>query len=157
MLTWCLSGFVMMYVPYPALQQPLRLSALTAIDWGACCTFPGGEFAAVKAASFQLEMLGRDPVLRMTPEGRGKPVELIDLRDGREFVGVSLQQAQSTAAAFGQALGFAGTPIEQGSVAHDQWTVAGNFRKDGPLFRFTWPDREDRCSIYRAAPVRPCN
>ncbi len=110
------------------------------IDWGVCCTFPGGEFAAVKAASFELDMLGQDPVLRMTAEGRGKPTELIDLRDGREFAGVSLPQAQSAAAVFGQALGFAGTPMAQGSVARDQWTVAGNFRRDGPLFKFTWPD-----------------
>ncbi len=139
MLVWCLSGIVMMYVPYPALKQSIRLSALAPIDWSACCTFPQ-DFRSGNAADFQLEMLGRDPVLRLLPDGRGKPTTLIDLRTGREFVGISAGQARAAAAAFGRSQAFRGEPIDLGSVVHDQWSVEGSFRKDAPLLRFTWPD-----------------
>ena len=65
MLMWCLSGIVLMYVPYPTLSQSLRLSGLAPIDWGACCTFPQGDFLFGGRGEFQLEMLGPDPVLRL--------------------------------------------------------------------------------------------
>lgn len=61
MLTWCLSGIVMMYVPYPALKQSVRLSALPRIDWNACCSFPAGDFLSGNAADVELEMLGSNP------------------------------------------------------------------------------------------------
>ena len=85
MLTWCLSGIVMMYVPYPALKQSVRLSALPPIDWNLCCSFPPGDFLSGDAADVQLEMLGPAPLLRIIPRERDKQVTLIDLRDGHPF------------------------------------------------------------------------
>ena len=33
MAVWCLSGVVMMYVPYPRLTEEKRVAALPAIHW----------------------------------------------------------------------------------------------------------------------------
>ena len=140
MLMWCLSGIVLMYVPYPTLSQSVRLSSLVPIDWGACCRFPEGDFLFGGRAEFQLEMLGPDPVLRLLREEQNAPTISIDLRDGHAFAGVTLQQAESAAAAFGRAQGFAGPPAYQGSVERDQWTVDGSYLRDSPLFRFAWLD-----------------
>jgi len=139
MLVWCLSGIVMMYVPYPTLGQALRLPGLTPIDWGACCTFPSGDFPSRRIADMQLEMLGLDPVLRLLPDSPAAPPIAIDLRDGHEFTDITLPQAHAAASGLGRALGYLGTPAFEGSVTRDQWTV-GSYRKDAPLFEFTWPD-----------------
>ena len=139
MLMWCLSGAVMMYVPYPSLSEPRRLAALEPIDWRACCVFPA-DLASRPIGDFQLEMLGGEPVLRMFPDNVRRSPTLIDLHDGRELSGLSLREAQAAAAAIGRRLGFAGAPIEDGRVIHDQWTVDGSPWGDDPLFRFAWRD-----------------
>src|SRR5450432_2663014 len=95
MLTWCLSGIVLMYVPYPTLSQSLRLSGLTPIDWGACCRFPEGDFLSRRRGEFQLEMLGPDPVLRLFPDEQNASTISVDLRDGHAFADVTEQQAES--------------------------------------------------------------
>jgi hypothetical protein len=140
MLMWCLSGIVLMYVPYPTLSHSLRLSGLAPIDWGTCCIFPQGDFLFGGRGEFQLEMLGPDPVLRLLRDEENAAAISVNLRDGHAFAGITLQQAEAAAAAFGRAQGFAGPPAYQGSVERDQWTVDGSYRRDSPLFRFAWLD-----------------
>jgi PepSY-associated TM region len=140
MLTWCLSGFVMMYVSYPALSEPMRLSALPPIDWGRCCTFPAGDFLSGDVADFQLDMLGKNPLLKLFSAAPARSTTLIDLSDGRVLGLISPDQARTAAVAFGRSLKYSGDPIAQGSVLHDQWTVEAGFRRDAPLFKFTWID-----------------
>ena len=59
MVMWCLSGIIMMYVPYPQLTEESRLGHLAPIDWRPCCTIRG--HAAPSEGTIekvQLEMLG---------------------------------------------------------------------------------------------------
>src|ERR1700753_2191484 len=77
MVLWCLSGMVMMYVPYPQLTEAERVQHLQPIDWNVCCTASG-----TTVSKFQVEMLGSRPVLR---EG-GK---VVDLSTGQPINSVS--------------------------------------------------------------------
>src|SRR6202000_145512 len=70
MVLWCLSGMVMMYVPYPQLTEDERVQHLQSIDWSQCCPTAAGS-----VSSFQVEMLGSRAVLRMGPQ-------VIDLATG---------------------------------------------------------------------------
>src|SRR6188768_764585 len=67
MVLWTLSGFVMMYVSYPATTAAERVAGLDPLDLSACCAtveLPGTLDGAV------VEMVAGQPVLRWTgPEG----------------------------------------------------------------------------------------
>src|SRR6188768_2905794 len=67
MALWTLSGFVMMYVSYPATTAAERAAGLQPLDLSACCAtveLPGTLDGAV------VEMVAGQPVLRWTgPEG----------------------------------------------------------------------------------------
>jgi hypothetical protein len=83
MAMWCLSGVVMMYVPYPRLTDEQRIAALPPIGWQGCCHFvDGGSTGAAAAtisdaaavANFQVEMLDERPVLRVVFADVGRKI-----------------------------------------------------------------------------------
>ncbi len=139
MLMWCLSGVVMMYVTYPDLLPATRLQGLEPIDWSRCCALGGDALSdGERVAQFQVEMLAGDPVLRLRyPSGEQG---LIDLADGRELGGVSLNQAVRVAADYGRAHGYWDPPRPDSLIDYDEWTVSGEFNADRPLYRFRIDD-----------------
>jgi uncharacterized iron-regulated membrane protein len=138
MAVWCLSGIVMMYVPYPRLTEEQRMAGLVPLDWRACCTF-GASVAAddTRVSAFQLEMLGGQPVLRATFEGSGRRV--IDLRSGAVIDSVSDAQALLAAAQLAGSMGIDDKPVPLGLIMRDQWTVAYN-RGERPIHPFAFDD-----------------
>lgn len=141
MSVWCLSGLVMMYVSYPALDGGTRLAHLAPIDWRDCCKLSRSILADTDPVSdFRLEMLDGRPVLDwgMGSESGG----LIDLSTGMGLEGVSASQAASVAAAYdpkprgAAALG----PQLMGMVGFDQWTLEGISPEDRPLYHFDLRD-----------------
>src|SRR5690606_39349236 len=80
MALWCLSGFVMMYQPFPELTQAERLAGLAPLRFDGCgrSDLPDDQLAG----DFRIEMLGERLVLRQ-PGGRavdlvsGQPVEAV--------------------------------------------------------------------------------
>jgi hypothetical protein len=140
MAMWCLTGVVMMYVPYPGMPDEVRLAALESIDWGECCAIDSLGLSDTDIIShFEVEMLGERPVLRLTPEGLHTAGRLIDLRDGVVLPGVSHAQALSVASLIGRIGGHRNSPRYSGLIDYDQWTVSGA-RFDRPLFRFLLDD-----------------
>jgi hypothetical protein len=134
MVLWCLSGVVMMYVSYPALDENVRLKALPPIAWDGCCTIAD----AVRAGSpfdagSQIEMLAGRPVLFL-----GRNSHPIDLLAGAYLDGISAEQAAEVAAGF--AAGPRAAPRLLGLVSSDQWTVSGDFNSQRPLYRFSLND-----------------
>jgi len=126
MLTWCLSGVVMMYVSYPSLPEGIRLGHLSALAWGKCCIIGEASLADdTPVRRIQVEMLAGHPVLRVSPVSGSS--RLIDLTDGHLVDGIDSGWARDVAAAYGPV-------VEIGSVTDDQWTVAGDFTSDRPLF-----------------------
>jgi len=146
MAVWCLSGVVMMYVPYPRLTDEQRTAGLQAIDWKACCDFghsanaapaPGPIADNTSVSSFQVEMLGDRPVLRVVLAGSGR--RLIDLRSGAMIESVSDEDALHAAALLAQSIGVSDAPRALGLITRDQWTVAYN-RGERPIHQFEFGD-----------------
>jgi uncharacterized iron-regulated membrane protein len=136
MVMWCLSGIVMMYVPYPQLTEANRLAHLSPIDWGRCCRF--GESAVPRDApgnAMQLEMLGASPILRWRDAARR--THLLDVTTGKSLSIISDAQARSVAQAYSEART---APLLLGRIDHDQWTVQGAGGADRPLFHFSLQD-----------------
>jgi hypothetical protein len=139
MLMWCLSGIVMMYVSYPALDEGTRLKHLEPLDWGGCCKLPPAVPDTQSISQIQVEMLAGHPVLTF---GRGSKSRPIDLLTGSFLGGVSVAQARAAAVRFGSA-----EPSLLGLIDHDQWTVGGEYESQRPLYRFAAGD-EARSDIY---------
>src|SRR5690349_10850077 len=81
MAMWCLSGVVMMYVPYPRVTEEQRVAGLQPIDWQGCCQLDessssgpaaGPVSDGTRVSSFQVEMFGGRPVLRTALAGSGR-------------------------------------------------------------------------------------
>src|ERR1700761_4816886 len=85
MVLWCLSGMVMMYVPYPQLTEAERVQHLPPIDWTHCCS--------PVAPMFQLEMLGARPVARTGQQ-------IMDLTTGTTVGSVTEGEATRIAATY---------------------------------------------------------
>jgi uncharacterized iron-regulated membrane protein len=144
MAVWCLSGVVMMYVPYPRLTEEQRMVGLAPLDWRGCCTFGAQAGAPIsdgtRVSAFQVEMLGGQPVLRVTFEGTGRRV--IDLRSGAAIESVSDMQALVAAAEVAESMGIGHKPVPLGLIMRDQWTVAYN-RGERPIHVFAFDDAAD--------------
>jgi PepSY-associated TM region len=122
MLIWCLSGIVMMYVPYPQLTDDERVQHLQRIDWSSCCTANGAP-----VVGFQVEMLGPNPAMCVTSEpGR---LRVVNLATGRAINSVS---PATVAANYSSSTSV--RLVEE--VDYDQWTVQGGHGPDRPLFHF---------------------
>ncbi|HEY2144569.1 MAG TPA: hypothetical protein VGH12_00770, partial [Steroidobacteraceae bacterium] len=140
MLMWCLSGIIMMYVSYPALDADVRLEHLEPIDWRGCCQFPPAAVLEMESAGrTEVEMLAGRPLLFFRGGSNSAP---IDLLTGSSLSGVSAAQAAAVARRF-----TAAEPSSLGLIDHDQWTVAGDYDSQRPLYRFALGD-EARSELY---------
>jgi uncharacterized iron-regulated membrane protein len=139
MALWCLSGIVMIYVPYPRLAEAERLAALPPIKWVHCCVLndPAMPDATAEVSEFQLEMLGNVPVLRLTLAN--SRFQMFDLTTGRPLAALEQQDAREAAAPFGSARSLSLKEASQTLLEHDQWTV-GAYRPDRPLHRIAFND-----------------
>ena len=146
MAMWCLSGVVMMYVPYPQLRDEQRIAALPPIEWQGCCQFGESSGSGPAAApisddtsvpNFQVEMLGGRPVLRAVFAGTGR--RIVDLRTGAVVENVSEPDAAQIASGLAKSLGADGTPRAGLLTLRDQWTVAAS-RAERPFYEFDFDD-----------------
>src|SRR5690349_13325576 len=153
MAVWCLSGVVMMYVPYPRLTEEQRIAGLQPIDWRGCCRLDESDSSGPAAGpisdgtsvtSFQLEMLGGRPVMRAVLAGSGRRV--IDLRTGAMIESTSDDDALRVASLLAESLGANGTPRVVGPILRDQWTVASS-PADRPYHEFDFDD-DARTVVY---------
>ncbi len=126
---WCLSGFVMMYEPYPELHDRERLAGMEPLRFEACCRQPAdfgdgfGDGETGELDGFRLEMMGGTPVLRLLA---GESQHVFDLRDGVLLGRLRPADARSVAATVARARGWQGTPRWTGAVAgHSAWPGDG--------------------------------
>ena len=132
---WCLSGFVMMYVPYPELTPEDRLAGLAPLDLRGCCRLPD-RFANGAIERFTVEMVNERPALRLFNSRQ----RVIDLLGGVALGPFDERQARAIAHASAGSFGLAGTPELQGMVERDQWTVGGSYHPHRPLYHFAMDD-----------------
>jgi len=140
---WCLSGFVMMYEPYPELHDRERLAGMEPLRFEACCRLPAdfgdgfGDGETGELDGFRLEMMGETPVLRLLA---GESQHVFDLRGGVILDRLRPADARSVAATVARARGWQGAPRWIGTVERDQWTVYPGYDPHRPLFHFAMDD-----------------
>ena len=140
---WCLSGVVMMYMPYPEFGGSDELRSLDPIDLDGCCTTAPGSGAPDPLASieqidhFVLEMSAGRLVARLTTD-RGP--RHLDLTEGEAFTSISAERAEQIALAFAQRLELRGGVEYLGAIERDQWTVQGMYQAHRPLHHFAAGD-----------------
>jgi hypothetical protein len=120
MLMWCLSGLVMIYVPWPHIEEQRRIAQLAPIDWARVTALAGLiPDPSAPVTELQLEMLGGSPVLRI--RFANSPLQLLQL----EALPTRYPGRQVPAARL-----FMGLPAGGGALPtvelmdHDQWTVS---------------------------------
>jgi uncharacterized iron-regulated membrane protein len=129
---WFLSGLVMIYVPFPALEQSERLAGLPKIDWRLVRTSLAAPLrtGALDAPPriLLLEMRGALPIWRASLSGNEER-DFLAL-DGAPLSPPTERQARDIAERFGR------RPIvDVMRVERDQWTVAGGFDRHRPLWK----------------------
>ncbi|MGQ9426771.1 hypothetical protein ACXYTJ_13140 [Gilvimarinus sp. F26214L] len=139
MLMWCLSGFVMMYVPYPSFDDRDAVTGLPVLDLGSCCeTSAIPSLRLVDVHRFTLEMLGDRPVVRIQASGGQQP--MLDLVSGEVLDTVGPERARIAAEAFGRNRGIQGDLASMSEIELDQWTVSAYFDSERPLYKFAATD-----------------
>ena len=131
MLVWCLSGMVMLFVPYPSVSADERAAALPRIDWSHCCAFEAAAASDAPVRSAEVEQLAETPVLRLSLEGGER--RTVELTSGHSIEHVDARTAQAVAAAWGR-------PVVAVPVVRDQWTVSGEFNRARPFWRVRMAD-----------------
>ncbi|MEJ0098331.1 MAG: PepSY domain-containing protein [Pseudomonadota bacterium] len=117
MALWCLSGFVMIYQPYPEFTAAERLAALAPLQLQGCCKtdfLPGDE---APAGSFRIEMFNGRPVLRRPN------VVPIDLASGTPLRRLPQEEVLRVASDYGTQLGLHVQPRWLEEVRVDQWSI----------------------------------
>jgi hypothetical protein len=148
MLMWFASGIVMLYVPYPALTEHTRVSALEPIRWQACCGSPSHPFGADQPVErVRVESAAGVLIVRFTVPGELETFASID-SSGRALT-LDAAQIRAIAAATARRLGVAGAtqPATQETIVRDQWTVSGEYNRDRPLILFGFDDPQ-RTHLY---------
>lgn len=140
MLSWCLSGMVMLWRPWPtpvsgtelAGHMPLHLpSTLPAI--------PALAESGTRFQSFRLGMVGTEPVLTLFPVA-ATPFA-VDLRTGRAG-NIAFEDASARAQAYAAMTGVPGTPVFDGMTTDDQWVLDTPAHQQGlERFRFSGPEQ----------------
>jgi uncharacterized iron-regulated membrane protein len=141
MLMWCLSGFVMIFVPYPATSgngHDLRRDGLAAIALPGTVNLP--PVAAVpedaKVVSAGIEMLAADPVLRLRWRAReGGGGGTFDLVSGQKIATVDPARAIAVATTYAERHGIEAAPSIKRSSVRDEFTVSGGLNPDRPLWQ----------------------
>lgn len=140
---WFMSGLVMLYVPFPALDREEWLQGQAPIEWADIRTAPGAAFAGSNPTELRrlhLEMRGPEPVWRWQSWNGAEVVR--SAADGRVIPGTGREEAEAIAA------GYANSKTTELELIHnDQWTVAGRYEADRPLWKATLAGDEGR-NVY---------
>ena len=126
MVLWCLSGAVMMYVGYPAVDERLRLQRLVPLDFDQCCTLPADLPDTASVSELQIENVAGSARMHWRADRRSDPA-----------LPISRNEAAAVARPYAQGDARLASPE---LVALDQWTVSGEFNADRPMYRFDLND-----------------
>ncbi len=133
MTIWCLSGFVMMYMPYPSISKQQSLDHLKPLDLNACCdTRVFEELQLVDVNRFVIEMLAGDPVIRFQGSSRNNPI--VNLKTGNRLKGIDSELAEKIITASPEIDVF---NKEYELVEKDQWTVTRFYESHRPFYKFS--------------------
>jgi hypothetical protein len=145
---WFASGFVLMYWPYPAVNEAARVEKAAPIDREALRLNVDEALAKLQAAHSKVEgmpdrvrvnMLAGRPVYRFH---YGRMQHAIYADDGSLVNPLAEPLARQIAAAWtGKAAGEA--ELIGALTTEDQWTLNKNVRPLRPFYKFVWPTGEE--------------
>ena len=141
MLVWCLSGFVMLFVPYPATSgdgHDLRRDGLARIALPAVERAPPDDAIPkdAKLVSVRVEMLAATPVLRLRWRGKGGGGGgTFDIASGERIAAIDPARAIAVATTYAERHGIQARPSIKRSSERDEFTVYGGFNPDRPLWQ----------------------
>jgi uncharacterized iron-regulated membrane protein len=131
---WFASGLVMLYVPFPSLEQEERLAGLSPIAWQEVAHAPA---PANDLREVALEMRGDRPIWRISPWDGAQSSVWADSGQAAGIAGID--EAEAIAADFGRA------PVAAiRSIHNDQWSVGGGFDQHRPLWKVEMAGGEGR-------------
>lgn len=139
LVLWCLSGFVMMYKPYPELSVEQQYATLEALELQGCCAdvaFPPRE---AELAEARIRMLDGKAILESVSGDGDRALHALDT--GTLLPRVDAAVARSIAESFAAARGL-DTVMELGLIERDQWTVYGANNRHRPLYHYAAGDPE---------------
>ena len=142
MTLWCVSGFVMMYQPYPNTSAQERMAGLAELNLSQCCAELAGT-ADAALMNGRIEMLDGAPVLRTISDG--KP-STFDLATGTPVEPLSETAVRNVALAYAAGNNITGEIDVLETIHNDQWTVQGA-RRWQPLWHASFNDAGDS-SVY---------
>jgi hypothetical protein len=133
MTIWCLSGFVMMYSPYPVLDPDEQLRGLPALQLpaGGSAWQRAGLADEMELRSARIERMDDRLMLRIVPAAppgaeiaqmRASPAS-IDLATGDVIEALPADTALAVGKAFGARFGIDGKALGATPVEIDQWSV----------------------------------
>lgn len=132
---WCLSGFVMMYVPYPAVDAQDRLIASPTLRFDTCCSVLGPDtFSDIPIGGARISMWPSGPMLFLARESGAQ--QAINLNTGQYVSEITQDIAFETARQYSEEYGLGDDLNFVGIVEMDQWTVYGSFNPLRPFYQF---------------------
>ncbi len=139
-LIWCLSGIILMYVPYPELSSHDQLPVLEPLTENFCCPQLVSQDAVLAVDTLRLERWHATTLARVTlTTGR---VLLFDAHSGNELRELPRNQMIDAGLQAGKSLGFV-DPEFAATVQDDQWTVTSRFNRHRPLYKFRAREGEE--------------
>ncbi|HVY90007.1 MAG TPA: PepSY domain-containing protein [Hyphomonadaceae bacterium] len=146
MLLWCLSGFVMIWSPYPSTTlgtHDYRAEGLAPIRLPADIKLPDIP-AQARLSSLRMEMLADRPVISLAWNGESRGDNgrgLFDLSTGETVTKISKDEALNVARTYAQRIGISGQPaIKMLADKPDEFTVG---MRGGSLWQAKLNDAED--------------
>ena len=147
MLLWCLSGFVMIWSPYPSTtlgSRDYRVEGLAPIALPAEIRFPEIPPDA-GLSSARIEMLGQKPVISLAWSGEGEGQSgrgLFDLVTAQKVDRVTEAEALDVASTYIARHKINGSPTIKRLGERDEFTVAGYFNSGRPFYEVRLNDPE---------------
>jgi uncharacterized iron-regulated membrane protein len=147
MLLWCLSGFVMIWSPYPSTtlgSRDYRVEGLAPIVLPAYVALPDIPTAST-LSSARIEMLGSKPAINLAWSGEGASETgrgLFDLSTAQRIDQIGEAQALEIAGAYIARHGLDGAPTIKRFGERDEFTVAGYFNSGRPFYEVRLNDPE---------------
>jgi hypothetical protein len=144
MLLWCLSGFVLIWAPYPSTtlgSRDYRVEGLAPIALPEEVALPEIPEAAT-LSSARIEMLGDRPVIAMAWQGEEGRRGLFDLSTAEQIDAVGEAEALEVAQTYAARHGITGGPSVKRLSERDEFTVAGYFNAGRPYYEVRLNDAE---------------
>ena len=132
---WCLSGFVMMYVPYPEVSGEDNLKASPYLNLSGCCQVPGlDEFSDIRLNGARIVTWPSGPMLFLQGGNGGEYA--IDLQTSEYVFEVTAEMAEANALQYSREYGLSEEVDFLDVMDLDQWTVYNSYNSLRYFYRY---------------------